>query len=338
VSTTNPQFGKDHIEIQSCQMVELLACPRDRGKLSQVGTGLICERGHHYAIVDGVPILLVSEAEQTHIEGTRALAVAELADASSLPKFDVQPGEIDPFVRNVIGATNGALYQHLVGNLKEYPIPHLRLPPGDGKLLLEVGCNWGRWCIAAAWAGFRPIGIDPSLKAIRAANRVARQLGIKAEYIVADGRYLPFRENTFDQVFSYSVLQHLSRENVAASLAEMRRVLIPDGAVLVQMPNMFGVRCLYHQARRGFREGRDFEVRYWKPAELLAAFTTGIGPSELSVDGFFSLNVQPNDLHLLPARYRALVQTSEVLRRLSKKVPTLMQVADSLYVSARRAV
>jgi SAM-dependent methyltransferase len=287
-------------------------------------------------VIDDVPVLLVSEIEQTHIEGTRALLAAELGDAASLPKFEVQPGEIDPFVRNVIGATNGSLYQHLVGTLKEYPIPRLRLPPGDGRLLLEVGCNWGRWCVAAARAGYRPIGIDPSLKAIRAANRVARQLGIQAEYAVADARYLPFRENAFDQVFSYSVLQHLSRENVATSLAEMGRVLAGDGAVLVQMPNMFGVRCLYHQARRGFREERDFEVRYWRPSELLAAFSSAIGPSELSVDGFFSLNVQPNDLHLLPARYRAVVHTSEALRRVSKMIPLLVNVADSLYVSARR--
>jgi SAM-dependent methyltransferase/uncharacterized protein YbaR (Trm112 family) len=319
-------------------MWELLVCPRDKERLQRDGANLVCRQGHRYTVIDDVPILLVSEAEQTHIEGTRALAAAELGDASSLPKFDVQPGEIDPFVKNVISATNGSLYQHLVGKLKEYPIPGLRLPPGNGRLLLEVGCNWGRWCIAAARAGFRPIGIDPSLKAIRAANRVARQLGIKAEYAVADGRYLPFRENTFDQIFSYSVLQHISRENVATSLAEMRRVLTVDGGVLVQMPNMFGLRCLYHQARRGFRGERDFEVRYWKPSELLAAFSSSIGPSELSVDGFFSLNVQPNDLHLLPARYRALVRTSEVLRRLSNKIPALVKVADSLYVSARRTV
>jgi SAM-dependent methyltransferase/uncharacterized protein YbaR (Trm112 family) len=317
---------------------DLLVCPRDKETLRREGTSLICRQGHRYAVVDDVPVLLVSEVEQTHIEGTRALAVAESGDAPSLPKFAVQPGEIDPFVRNVIGATNGSLYQHLVGNLKEYPIPSLRLPPGNGRLLLEVGCNWGRWCIAAARAGFRPIGIDPSLKAIRAANRVARQLGIQAEYAVADGRFLPFRENVFDQIFSYSVLQHLSRANVAKSLAEMHRVLVVDGTVLVQMPNTFGARCLYHQARRGFREERDFEVRYWKPSALLAAFGSAIGPSELSVDGFFSLNVQPNDLRLLPARYRALVRTSEALRRLSSKIPQLLKVADSLYVSARRAV
>jgi hypothetical protein len=100
---------------------------------------------------------------------------------------------------------------------------------------------------------------------------------------------------------------------------------------------MFAVRCLYHQARRGFALKRDFEVRYWRPAELLSAFTSSIGPSELSVDGFFSLNVEPNDIHLLPARY-ASVRKSEVLRRLSKNVSALTKVVDSVYVNARRAV
>src|SRR5262249_41288403 len=151
------------------------------------------------------PILLVSEAEQTHIEGARSLRVAE-GDTSMLLKFNVGPGEVDPFVRNAIGATNGNLYQHLVGNLREYPIPRLRLPAGENRPFLEVGCNWGRWCIAAARLGYKTVGIDPSLKSIRAAKRVSRQLGIEITYVVADGRYLPFRDRSFDQVFSYSVL------------------------------------------------------------------------------------------------------------------------------------
>jgi SAM-dependent methyltransferase/uncharacterized protein YbaR (Trm112 family) len=319
-------------------LYELLVCPRDRLELRRDGAHLVCERGHRYAVIEGIPILLVSEAEQTHIEGSRALAIAAFGDAAVLPQFDVGADEIDPFVRNVIGATNGGLYQHLVGNLKEYPIPHLRLPAGENRLFLEVGCNWGRWCIAAARAGYRPVGIDPSLKSVRAANRVARQLGIKASYVVADGRFLPFRDESFDQVFSYSVLQHLSKENALGSLSEIQRVLRAGGGALIQMPNVFGLRCLYHQLRRGFRETRDFEVRYWRPRELLSAFTERIGPAELSVDGYFSLNVQPSDAHLFPARYRALVRVSEALRWMSGKVPVLARVADSLYVRARKAV
>jgi len=316
--------------------MDILVCPRDKLSLHEEGEDLVCDRGHRYAVIEGIPILLVSEAEQTHIEGTRALLLAESRDVASLPQFQVGEGEVDPFVRAAIGGTNGGLYEHLVGNLKEYPIPQLRLADGRGKLFLEVGCNWGRWCLAAAAAGYRPVGIDPSLKAIRAARRVARQLGVEATYIVGDSRFLPFRAEAFDQIFSYSVLQHLSKSHARDSLREIRRVLRIGGHALVQMPNVFGIRCLYHQIRRGFREGKDFEVRYWRPAELLSAFGTEIGPSEISVDGYFSLNVQPSDLRLLPAKYRALVHTSEGLRQLSHHFPPLVKAADSLYISSRR--
>jgi SAM-dependent methyltransferase/uncharacterized protein YbaR (Trm112 family) len=334
--STNRQFGIE-TSLPSSAVWDLLVCPRDKQTFRREGENLICGQGHRYPIIEGVPILLVSEAEQTHIEGTRALAIAESGDASSLRKFNISKHEIDPFVRNAIGATNGGLYGHLVGTLTEYPIPRLRLPPGDGKLFLEVGCNWGRWCVAAARQGYHPIGIDPSLKSIRAANRVAQQLGIDAFYLVADGRFLPFRDKSFDQIFSYSVLQHLSKENTLTTLSETRRVLRSGARALIQMPNVFGVRCLYHQMRRGFREGRDFEVRYWRLSELVTAFTDRIGPSQLSVDGYFSLNVQPSDLRMLLPRYRIVVHASEALRRISAKIPVLANVADSLYVESQRA-
>jgi SAM-dependent methyltransferase/uncharacterized protein YbaR (Trm112 family) len=320
----------------STSIWDLLVCPRDKTPLRAGTIELVCEHGHSYPIIEGVPILLVSEMEQTHIEGARSLQVAKSRDVDSLPKFDVGKDEIDPFVRNVIGATNGGMYQHLVGTLQKYPIPNLRLPPGEKKLFMEVGCNWGRWCIAAARRGYRPVGIDPSLKAIRAANRVAAQLGIEASYLVADARSLPFREEVFDQVFSYSVLQHLSKKNAKQSLTEIHRTLKVGGNALVQLPNTFGARCLYHEMRRGFRKAEDFEVRYWRPSELITVFSSAIGPSSLSVDGYFSLNVQPSDLALLPLRYRILVRTSEVLRKLSDTIPLLTKLADSLYVSSDR--
>lgn len=334
MSSANHQISNETGSPAS-QLWDLLACPRDKQKLQREGEHLVCPGGHRYAIVEGVPILLVSDVEQTHIEGTRALAIAQSGDASSLNQFNLGPGEIDPFVRNAIGATNGSLYQHLVGRLTEYPIPRLRLPAGEGRLFLEVGCNWGRWCIAAARSGYQPVGIDPSLRSIRAANRVSRQLGINAFYIVGDSRFLPFPDQSFDQIFSYSVLQHLSKPDALSSLAEIRRVLHSGAGAMIQMPNVYGMRCLYHQIRRGFRQARDFEVRYWTPAELLSAFTQNIGPSELSVDGYFSLNIQPSDLRLLPGRYRAVVHASEALRAISEKIPILAKVADSLYISSR---
>ena len=223
-------------------LLELLVCPRDKEDLREDGSRLTCARGHRYSVIEGIPVLLVSDVEQTHIEGMRALAVAESEDTSSLPVFNVGPNEIDPFVRGAIGATNGGLYQHLVGNLSEYPIPRLRLPPGGNRSFLEIGCNWGRWCIAAGRLGYRPVGIDPSLKSIRAARRVAKQLGIDSAFVVADGRFLPFRDQSFDQIFSYSVLQHLSKENAFTILDEIHRTLRIQGNALVQLPNEEVVR------------------------------------------------------------------------------------------------
>jgi SAM-dependent methyltransferase/uncharacterized protein YbaR (Trm112 family) len=317
------------------RILDLVVCPRDKLKLDSIGGSLFCANGHEYPVLGGVPILLVSDSAPTHVEATLSLEAGRLRE---LPRYGIAPTglTVDPWVNEEIGATNGMLYLPVRGKLMEYPIPAIRLPRGHGQLLLEIGCSWGRWCIAAARAGYRPIGIDPSLNGVLAARRVTQQLGIDACFAVADGRYLPFRDGTFEQVFSYSVLQHLSKQDVREILTDVSRVLRPGGRSLIQMANMFGVRCFYHQARRGFRATRGFEVRYWSPGELKATFARLIGPTELSIDGFFSLDPQLSDLRFFPAPYKALVYASEMLRRVGAAIPALRLVADSLYVESVR--
>jgi len=317
------------------RILDLVVCPRDKLRLDLGRDSLFCANGHEYPVLGGIPILLVSDSAPTHVEATRSLEAGRLRE---MPAYGASPtGQIvDPWVNEEIAATNGLLYLPSQGRLTEYPIPAIRLPRGDGKLLLEIGCSWGRWCVAAARAGYRPVGIDPSLKGVLAARRVTQQLGIDACFAVADGRYLPFRSGTFDQVFSYSVLQHLSKEDVRDILGDVSRVLRPGGRSLIQMGNMFGVRCLYHQARRGFRATHGFEVRYWSPRELESTFARLIGPTELSIDGFFSLNPQASDLRFFPPKYKAVVYASEALRWAGNALPILKVVADSLYVESVR--
>jgi SAM-dependent methyltransferase len=254
------------------------------------------------------------------------------SEGEAVPVSDT---EIDPVVQEVVAATCGRLYRHLVGRLDAYPIPKLPLPPADGELFLEVGCNWGRWCVAAARSGYRVVGIDPSVKAIAAARRVAQQLEVQATYLVADARRLPFPDASFDVVFSYSVFQHFAKPDALASFDELARVLRPGGLAKIQMANVYGVRSLWNQLReRRFREPRSlFDVRYWSPRELRDELTRRVGPTELQVDGFFTLNPQATDLELLPRRYRLVVRSTEALRR----VGPLRSAADSLYVVSRRA-
>ena len=306
-----------------------LACPRDRQPLHRHANSCTCPSGHVYPIHNGIPVLLRDDVEQTHEAALYALRGEESVRPAA------GAGQIDPFVQQAIGATGGYLYEGLIGRLTEYPIPELRMPPVSGAVLVDIGCSWGRWSIAASRRGYRVIGIDPSLEGVRAAYRVARQLGVTdACFLVADARYLPLADASVEAVFSYSVLQHFSKENVRTTLDQVRRILAPSGRSLIQLPNAFGVRSLYHQIRRGLREPRLFEVRYWTVGELRRTFEDCIGPTEIFVDGFFSLNPQTSDLRLLPPRARAVVQTSETLRRLSEGLPFLKYFADSLYVSS----
>jgi SAM-dependent methyltransferase len=317
------------------RLAELLVCPRDGSALTDEGD-LACAEGHRYACPDGIPVLLRDDVAQTHAIIARSLREAR----EPVPEEPDYAGDgVDPSVSAAVSATCGTFYRHLVGRLPAYPIPELRLPAGDGKRFLEIGCHWGRWCVAAARKGYAAVGIDPSLEGVRAARKVARQLGVDAQFVVADGRHLPFRPESFDVAFSYSVLQHFERPDVLATLDEIRRVLVPGGTSYVQMPTAFGLRNLYVQARRRkFREpAAQFDVRYWTPGELRRDFGERVGPSELEVDGFFSLNAQASDLALMPRRFRAAIRASDALRHLSGSVRPLTLAADSLYVRSIRA-
>lgn len=311
------------------ELLDLLACPRHRGPLHP-GDGLECAAGCRFPIRDGVPVLLLDEAAPTHPEFARSLAAA----TPEPPASAAAPDAIDPFVQSQVGATNGPMYAGLIGRLTRYPIPAMRLPAGPG-LLLDVGCNWGRWCVAAARLGWQPVGVDPSLKAVLAARRVAAQLGVSARYVVGDARHLPFREGLFDVAWSYSVLQHLAKSDVRQSLREMRRVLAPGGRCVVQLPNSWAAHALYKRLRRPGRPA-GFDVRYWSPPELARTFTRLVGPASIEVDGFFTLDSQAADLDLLAWRHAMVVRASEALRRMSLRVPALSRVAESLTITASR--
>jgi SAM-dependent methyltransferase/uncharacterized protein YbaR (Trm112 family) len=317
-------------------MVGHLACPVDRQPLEDCGDWLRCCEDHRYEVVDGIPVLLVDALEPTHpycAETLRRVASGDAAAGGA--DLAPSPCEVDPFVQQEIVRTNGHLYQSLLGRLPRYPIPEFRFGPGDGQLLLDVGSNWGRWTFSAARAGFRAVGLDPWIDASLAAQRVARQLGHDVAFVVGDARRLPFRDGVFDAAFSYSVLQHFDKGVARTAIAEMSRVTRPGGSVIVQMPNVFGLRQAFNFARQRLRgDANRFRVRYWRPAELRSVFEEAVGPTKLTVDGFFSLNAQAADLDLLPSFEACLVRGSEGLRWAAERFPPLLGVADSLYVTS----
>jgi len=142
-----------------------LVCPLDKLPLKYKDNALFSSSGIKYPIVDGVPIMLLDNVEQTLPQATASIerAKSNLNSIDSravnlyLESLGINEEEkkgviqlstcddlnIDPVVSYMIGSTSGYAYKELIGKLKNYPIPELRLPDGNGKLLLDVGCSWG---------------------------------------------------------------------------------------------------------------------------------------------------------------------------------------------------
>ncbi len=170
------------------------------------------------------------------------------------------------------------------------------------------------------------------------ARRVAEQLKLPNKYIVADARYLPFNDETINVIFSYSVLQHFAKANVKKTLSDVGRVLCPGGISLIQMPNLLGIRSLYHQMKRKFRDAADFEVRYWSLKELNRIFCDEIGHTETSVDCFFGLGLQESDAGLMSHKVQLIIRVSEILRSMSEKIGGIKFLADSVYLRSTKEV
>ena len=340
------------------EIESILACPIDRLPLAREGEGwLACPEGHRHPVFDDVAFLLTDQGEPTMevLERSRervrnsasgdARAPELYLETLGLTEEDRQAivrlrdsGEqgIDPVVQHMVAATCGMGYREAIGRLEGYPIPVLPAPEGRGRVLLDIGCNWGRWTFAAERAGYHAVGIDPQLGAVMAARRVARQLGSEATFICADARYLPFAAESVDLAFSYSVLQHFSDADCYASIREAARVLRSGGTAMIQLANALGVRSLYHQARRGLRAPQGFEVRYRMPAALVRNVAGIVGNARLTADCYLGLGLQASDMEILSPLARLATRLSEAGKAVSRAFPPFARLADGVYIQATK--
>ena len=81
-------------------------------------------------------------------------------------------------------------------------------------------------------------------------------------HIIADGHFLPFNDNTFDAVISEAVLEHVHSPNLV--VAEIHRVLKPNGYICVAVPFLQG----YHAAPHDYQRWTTTGIR-----QLCNAFT-----------------------------------------------------------------
>ena len=105
-----------------------------------------------------------------------------------------------------------------------------------GEQVLDVGCGTGTLTLAAkkrVGADGSVRGVDASPEMIARARTKSEQGGMPVIFEVAAAQSLPFPDAAFDAVLCSLALHHLPENARATALAEMRRVLKPDGRVLI---------------------------------------------------------------------------------------------------------
>ena len=121
-----------------------------------------------------------------------------------------------------------------------------RLLPQSGHRLLEVGAGFGR--LTEEWHGFQQVVLlDYSFSQLQYARE---HLGASDRYIyVAANAYkLPFRPGVFDAATVIRVLHHMA--DVPAILAQIRRVMIPDGTFILEYANKRNLKAILRHALR----------------------------------------------------------------------------------------
>jgi len=95
--------------------------------------------------------------------------------------------------------------------------------------ILEVGCGAGANLWYLAREGFNAYGIDGSASAIKKAAALLSKDGLSAELKVGDISSLPYAAGFFDAVIDVECLYANSRKDAEKILAEIKRVLKPQG-------------------------------------------------------------------------------------------------------------
>ncbi len=108
--------------------------------------------------------------------------------------------------------------------------------PTQGKIL-EAGCGFGKWVIYLKRKGYDIIGIDFAKEAIGMAKRYDKAIPVE----FGDITQIQYPNNYFDAYMSLGVVEHF-QEGPFLALKEAKRVLKPNGLILISVPIFNPVR------------------------------------------------------------------------------------------------
>lgn len=104
-----------------------------------------------------------------------------------------------------------------------------------GHRVLDIGCGTGALTLLAKQtepaAGV--VGLDPDPAALSRARAKARSRSLDVHFDVGSSGSLPYPDGSMDRVLSAFMVHHLLGDELVRTLAEVRRVLRPEGSLHV---------------------------------------------------------------------------------------------------------
>lgn len=163
---------------------------------------------------------------------------------NSMASYGRDASVIDPFDRS------GRKNAYITALRNEALIGELRgLAPGAK--VLDFGCGSGNITRSLSEHGFQAVGLDISAALLNLAGRVSTDPPMP--YVLFDGAHLPIRNDSFDAIVTYVVLNHvISDHDLASLLTELHRVLRKGGRMVAieQVRRRDAIDAIRHSHRR----------------------------------------------------------------------------------------
>ncbi len=151
-------------------------------------------------------------------------AVMTTDEMAEAPSADFSP----ELVEKLFAKGRRLFGKHIAGPLTHMP------DPKDQALVVEYGCGVGRMLKAASAAGYRVAGIDISPTMLGHCRRLVPEA--EALYVLDEDGRTAMPSGSASAVFSYAVVQHISRlSRYLLAFDEMCRILKPGGVLAVHL-------------------------------------------------------------------------------------------------------